>query len=135
LPDDRAVGDIECGKERGRPVARVIVGKGRVQAGLSSAAGPTGCGPKLNLALFIAAKDQRMLRRLEIESDDVRQLFGKVRIVGDLESPAQMRLESVLLPDAANRGGFKRRSKSAAGGAPPLPPACPGSAKNGSRRR
>lgn len=59
-----------------------------------------------------------MLRRLEIVSEDVCQLLGKVRIVGDLESPAQMRLESVLLPDAANRGGAQI-------GRPCHPPATP----------
>lgn len=43
-----------------------------------------------------------MLRRVKIEPDDVLQLLGKVRIIGDFECAAQMGLEPMLAPNAAD---------------------------------
>ena len=52
----------------------------------------------LNLALLIDAKHDRMLGWIQVQADDVDQLLGKVRIVGELERLHAMRLEVGLLP-------------------------------------
>lgn len=58
---------------------------------------------RLDLALFIAAQDDGMLRGREVEADEGGELFGKVGIVGDLKGPHQMRLESVCAPNPPHR--------------------------------
>jgi hypothetical protein len=58
-----------------------------------------GTDPALNLALFIDAQDQRMLRRRQIEADDIAHLLDKQRIGRELEGLGAMRLEVESLPD------------------------------------
>ena len=69
LSDHRAIGDLERGKERRRSVAHIVVSEG---AGPAFLHGQSRLGPiqRLRLTLFIAAEDQRMFRRGEIEPDD-----------------------------------------------------------------
>ena len=122
LSDHRAIGDIERGKERGRPVAHIVVGEGAGPAFLHRQARLRAI-QSLHLTLLIAAEDQRVLRRIEIEPDDILQLLGKVRIVGDFESAAQMRLESMLAPDAADGRRTQTRSRvPSPGGSSASPP-------------
>jgi hypothetical protein len=40
---------------------------------------------RLNLALFICAKDDRVFRRVQVQPNDGIELFGEFRIVADLE--------------------------------------------------
>src|SRR5215218_3778911 len=54
----------------------------------------------LNLALFIDAQHERMLRRIEIETDDIDDFLGEVRIVRKLESLGAMRLQTIRFPHA-----------------------------------
>ena len=64
-PDDRAGGGVESGKQRERPVPRVIVGapldlsRTHRQQWLRSV-------QRLNLALFVYAQDDCLLRRIQI---------------------------------------------------------------------
>src|SRR6266571_2434549 len=60
---------------------------------------------RLNLGLLVQRQHERMLWRVEVETDHVLQLFGKARVVAQLESLDSMRPEAVLAPDAAH-GGF-----------------------------
>jgi hypothetical protein len=53
---------------------------------------------------FIDAEDQRVLRRIEMETDDIFQLSGELRIITDLEALDAVRLQSVGPPDAAHAG-------------------------------
>src|SRR5271157_4977449 len=59
---------------------------------------------RLNLALLVDAKHQCLVRRVHVETHDVRDLFGELRIVGELEFARQMRLQARLGPDALYAG-------------------------------
>src|SRR5215218_7766280 len=54
---------------------------------------------RLDLALLIHRKHQRLVRRIEIQADDVLHLLGKALVVRQLEAFPLMRLELVRLPD------------------------------------
>jgi hypothetical protein len=62
------------------------------QTGLGSVQG-------LYLALLIDAQNQRVLRRVQMQTDDCFQLTGKLRIATYLEGLDQVWLESVRVPD------------------------------------
>jgi hypothetical protein len=58
---------------------------------------------RLYLALFIDRENNGMRRRVHVEPDDVSQLGGKLRVVGQLEQARPMRLQAVPAPDALHR--------------------------------
>jgi hypothetical protein len=41
----------------------------------------------------VHAEDDRALRRVQIQADDVDHLLGQLRVLGELERPDLMRLE------------------------------------------
>src|ERR1700760_1619662 len=45
-----------------------------------------------------------MLGSREIEANDILQLLGKARVIGDFEGPHQMRLQAMRPPDPAHGG-------------------------------
>jgi hypothetical protein len=55
------------------------------------------------LALLIDRQNDGMVRRIEIEADDVTQLGNKMRVIGQLELTHPMRLQAMSSPDALNR--------------------------------
>jgi len=57
----------------------------------------------LNLALLIHAKNHGVLRRGEINPDDIGKLLQKPGVSGKLEALGEVRLDLVFLPDAMNR--------------------------------
>lgn len=59
---------------------------------------------RLNLALFIAAEHQRLIRRCEVQSDNVPEFFFEVRIIGELEGAGQVRLYVVGGPYTLDAG-------------------------------
>ena len=59
---------------------------------------------RLNLALFIDAEHDRLLRRVHIEADDILHFGSKRWIVGDLEGARQMRLETMLSENPLHAG-------------------------------
>src|ERR1700722_10733898 len=63
------------------------------QAGLCAVEG-------LDLRLLIDRKDDGVGGRIDIEPDDIAQLFDKLRVVGELELPDPVRLETMRAPDA-----------------------------------
>src|SRR3984893_8266127 len=73
-----------------------------------------GAVERLDLRLLIDRQHQRVLGRIDIEADDVLDLGGKLRIVGQLERSHPVRLEAVRRPDPlyavmADTGGFRHR--------------------------
>ena len=58
--------------------------------------GPVEC---LNLALLIDGEDERLGRRVEIETDNLVELLCEVRVVADLAGTDQVRLQAVAFPD------------------------------------
>jgi hypothetical protein len=115
-PDHLAVQHAEC-REQGRgAVALVVVGRGS-WCRRGSFHGQTGLGTieGLDLALFIHAEDQRLVRRIEIEPDHVFHFGGEVLVAQDLERVEEMRLQSVRMPDALDAAvGEARRLRHAA---------------------
>ena len=69
-----------------------------------------GCGQarlgpieRLYLGFLIDAKDDRLVRRIEVEPDYVGEFFQKLRVARQLESPGEMRLEIVTAQDVIYR--------------------------------
>ena len=104
LADDGAIEDVERGKERGRPMSLVIVGHG-AEASLFHRQTGLGAVERLDLGFLVHREHDGVGRRIDIEADNVAQLSGEVRIVGELELPPAIGLEAVCLPDAPDRAG------------------------------
>src|SRR5579872_4754924 len=95
--DDLAVQHVERREQSRRAVAFVVVGHRSGAPFLHRQAG-LGAIESLNLALFVDAEDQRLVRRIEIEPDDIFDLGGKVLVARDFEGLDQMRLQSMRAP-------------------------------------
>ena len=69
----------------------------------------------LDLALFVDAEDQSLVRRIEIEPDNILHLRSEVAVARNLESLDQMRLQPVRAPDPlyAAVGNVHRRRHTA----------------------
>ena len=102
VADDGAVEHVESGERRGGAVPFVVVrhctGAARLhrQARLRAI-------KRLDLALFIDREDDRMLRRVDIEADNVLEFIRKLRIVRQLERADAMRGELVSLQNPLHR--------------------------------
>ncbi|AWM29807.1 hypothetical protein AOX55_00004371 (plasmid) [Sinorhizobium fredii CCBAU 25509] len=102
--DDGAVEHVEGGKQRGRAMPLVVVGHGAEPALLQGQAG-LGAVERLDLALLVDRQHDGMGRRVDVEADNVFELGDELRVVGELEGPPAVGLETVRLPDAAHRAG------------------------------
>ena len=58
-----------------------------------------GAVERLDLRFLIDRQHQRVLRRVQVEADDVLHLGGELRIVRQLEGPDPVRLQAVRRPD------------------------------------
>ena len=101
--DDGAVEHVQGGEQRGRAVALVVVGH-RAGAALLHRQAGLGAVERLDLALLVDRQHDRMRRRIDVEADDVLQLGGELRIVGELELAHPVRLQPMAAPDALHRG-------------------------------
>jgi len=101
--DDLAAEGIHCGEQRGRAIALVIMGH-RLAAALLERQPWLGPVQSLNLAFLIAGENQRVLGWVEIQTNDVFELFLKSFVVGKFETGHPMGLQSVRGPDAPNTG-------------------------------
>lgn len=54
---------------------------------------------RLDLGLLVPAQDHRVVRRVEVEADDIDHLVGELRVLADLEGLEAMRFEVRRLPD------------------------------------
>ncbi len=94
---------IERGKQRRGPVPDVVVGlpggnpRSQRQNRLGSIQG-------LNLALFIDAQDQGLVRWMQIQPHHVPQFVHEIGIPAQLEGLGSMGLQAVGPPDAPHRG-------------------------------
>ena len=85
-------------------VARIVVG---APLDLARAHGQQRLGSiqRLDLALFVDAKNQRALRRRQVKADDVAHLLDERRIGRELEGLGAVRLEVEGFPDPMDRRG------------------------------
>ena len=101
--DDSAFEDVQRGKQRGRAVTFVVVGHRAGPAGLHRQAG-LGSLQRLDLALFVDTEDQGLVGRVDIQADDVGELLDEPRVGRQFERPDAVRLQSMSVPNAMNRG-------------------------------
>ena len=59
---------------------------------------------RLDLRLFVHAQDQRLVRRVEIQADDVSDFVNEQRVFRELECLTPMWLQPERAPDSAHRG-------------------------------
>ena len=100
--DDLAVQYVQGGKQRGRAVPDVVVCHGAAAALLHRQTRLSAI-ERLYLALFIDRENDSVRRRVHIEPDDVSQLGGKLRVVGQLEQARPVRPQTMSAPDALHR--------------------------------
>ena len=102
LAEDLAV-EIGQRREQGDgAVAGIVVGAGAHVADAERQAGLRAL-QRLALALLVAAQDQRLVGRLEVEADHVPELGLELRVVRQLEGPGEMRLDRVGGPQPLHR--------------------------------
>jgi len=101
--DDLAVEHVQRGEQGGGAMALVVVGHGGEPTLLDRQAG-LGAIEGLDLALLVERQHDGMGRRIDIETDDVSELGGKLRVVGQLEAAEAVGCQAVRPPDALHRG-------------------------------
>src|SRR5205809_7769757 len=82
--DNFSIRDIECGEQRGRTVALIIVSP-RFTSPFLHRKSWLGSIQSLNLALLIDGEDQGMLRWIQVSPHDIFQPLDELRIVAELE--------------------------------------------------
>ena len=102
LADDLAVKYIERREQGGDAVALVIVGR-RAGAPLLHRQHWLGPVEGLNLAFLIDRQDNGVVRRINVQPDDLLQFGRELRIVGELELPHAMRLKTMCTPYPLHR--------------------------------
>jgi len=103
VADDFAIEHAQGGEQGGRAVALVIV-RHRSAAPLLDRQPRLRPIEGLDLAFFVDTQDDGFVRWIEIEADDIGELFEKLLVSAELEGLDQMRLDVVLPPYSANRG-------------------------------
>ena len=102
LTDDRAVQNIERGKQRRRTVPFIVMSHGTAtaflkrQARLRSLQG-------LNLALFINAQYQGFNGRIQVQAYDIVEFFDEPFIFGKFEGTRAVWLQAIGIPDPLHR--------------------------------
>ena len=93
---------IQRGQQGHRAVSVLVVS---ASSNVPLAQGQSGLGAfqSLALALFVAAKDDRAGRRIQIQPDDIPEFGLKLGIVGAFESPSAVRSEVVGRPNPLHR--------------------------------
>src|SRR5215472_2971767 len=100
--DHRAVGHIQRRKQRGCPMALVIVSH-RSAAALLQRQTRLGAVQGLDLTLLVDTHHDRVLGWIQIEPHDVFQFLGETLILANLEALQKMRFQPMGVPDAAYR--------------------------------
>ena len=118
LGDHAAVKAVERRKQGGRAVALVIVGH-RLAASLFERQAGLGAIEGLDLGLLIERENQSMLRRIEIESDDVVEFLGETRVIAELEGLDAVGLEAMGAPNPSH-GGSADAGRGGHGAAAPV---------------
>lgn len=99
VTDHLAVKHAQGGKQGGRSMADIIMGHCSTAASLQ---GQTGLGSVkgLDLAFLVHAQNQGLVRRIEVEPDDIAQLLHKAFVPAEFKGSDQMGLQVVSLPDS-----------------------------------
>lgn len=100
--DDTAIQCVEGGEQRGGAMPFVVVCHGAA-ATLLHWQSRLATVERLDLALLIDRQHDGVGWWIDIEPDDVVQFAGKARVVGQLEMPRSVRLQTMLAPDALHR--------------------------------
>ena len=102
LADDFAFEHVE-GSEQGRGAMTFVVMSHGDGPPLLHRQARLGAVARLNLALLIYRQNDGMVRRIDIEADDVAQLGDELRIIGQLELTHPVGLQAMGAPDALDR--------------------------------
>lgn len=97
VTDNRAVEHTEGCEQGGRTIALVIVGHGPATTFLHWQA-RLGTVEGLDLTLLVHTQDQRFVRRIQIQANNILQFPDKVLVATELECFDQVRFEVMLLP-------------------------------------
>ena len=94
---------IQSGKQRRRAVTLVVVGHCPATALLDREAGLRPI-ERLNLALLVHAQNERLLRRIQIQSDHVGHFFQELGVAREFECLDPMGFQIMGLPDLVHGG-------------------------------
>ncbi len=97
--DDRSIQRVQRSKERGGSIALVVM-RHRGAVAARERKPRLGSIQRLDLALLVQAEDDRVLGRVQIETDDFFEFLGESRIVAHLEGPHLVRFDSIAAPDS-----------------------------------
>lgn len=100
--DDFSFQHVESGKQGRGAVAFVVVGHGSAPAWLQRQTRLSAV-ERLDLAFLVHRQDDGVGRRINVQADDVSDLGGKLRIVGQFKLTPAVRLQAVGTPDALDR--------------------------------
>src|SRR5437867_271683 len=103
IADDLSIQHAERRKEGGRTVALVVMGLTRRNSGTQREQRLRSV-QRLNLALLVNTQYQRFVRWIQIQPNDVMQLFDKPLVPAQLERFDPMRLQTMLFPDSVDSG-------------------------------
>jgi len=92
LGEHGAGGNVESRKQRGGAMANVVVGH-TFHISQAHRQHRLGAVQGLNLALLIDTEDQSMVGRVEIQANNIADLFDEERIGREFEAAAAMRLQ------------------------------------------
>ena len=103
LADHLPLQRLQCSEKRCSAITLVVVGH---RAATTLFDRQTGLSPiqRLNLALFVHAQDDRLLRRIQVQSDHVGQFLQELGVAREFECLDKMRLQIVGLPDIVDGG-------------------------------
>jgi len=98
LADNSPIQDIQCSEQGGSTMPLVVVGHG---SAASFFHGQARLGPLegLDLTLFVHAKDDGFVRRIEVQPHHVGELLGEATVTGELEPLRPMGLQTMGGPD------------------------------------
>src|SRR6267378_8707939 len=92
LREHAAVGDVERG-EQGRSAVADVVVRDAFDVPQSQRQKRLRALERLYLALLINTQHQRMIRRIEVQADDVAHLLDEERVARELEALRAVRLQ------------------------------------------
>jgi len=98
LAQHLAAGHIEGGEQTGGAVAFIVVAA-TLDLSRTQRQQRRGAIQCLNLAFLVYAQNQRTVRWVQVEADDVADFVGEKRIAAELEGLATMRLQRKGTPD------------------------------------
>lgn len=111
FPDDRAVGNIQCREQSRRAMPEIVMGdafdvtQSHRENGLRTFQG-------LNLAFLVDTQNQRLIRGIKVQTNDIANFFDEERIGRKLERAAPVGLDTkqgkVALDRAFRQFGFAR---------------------------